>query len=62
MEGAEEIIRREDITKYLKIEKSTLYKMAKEGKVHAVKVEWKRNTNRHPEGWMCEQFGYGGVI
>jgi len=39
MEGFGEIMTLEETTKYLKIGKSTLYKMAREGKIPAVKIE-----------------------
>ena len=35
-EGFSEIMTLEETAKYLKIGKSTLYKMAREGKIHAV--------------------------
>jgi len=37
MEGFSEIMTLEETAKYLKIGKSTLYKMAREGKIAAVK-------------------------
>lgn len=39
MEGFSEIMTLEETAKYLKIGKSTLYKMAREGKIPAVKIE-----------------------
>ena len=43
MEGFEEIMTLEETAKYLKIGKSTLYKMAREGKIPAVKIanQWR---------------------
>ncbi len=38
MEGFSEIMTLEETAKYLKIGKSTLYKMAREGKIPAVKI------------------------
>ena len=38
MEGFGEIMTLEETAKYLKIGKSTLYKMAREGKIPAVKI------------------------
>ena len=43
MEGFSEIMTLEETAKYLKIGKSTLYKMAKEGKIPAVKIEIGKN-------------------
>jgi excisionase family DNA binding protein len=49
MEGFSEIMTLEETAKYLKIGKSTLYKMAREGKIPAVKIAikvrilWKLN-------------------
>jgi len=42
-EGFSEIMTLEETAKYLKIGKSTLYKMAKEGKIPAVKIEIGKN-------------------
>jgi len=39
MEGFSEIMTLEKTAKYLKIGKSTLYKMAREGKIPTVKIE-----------------------
>ena len=39
MEGFGEIMTLEETAKYLKIGKSTLYKMAREGKIPAVKIK-----------------------
>ena len=44
MEGFGEIMTLEETAKYLKIGKSTLYKMAREGKIPAVKIELGRNN------------------
>ena len=44
MEGFGEIMTLEETAKYLKIGKSTLYKMAQEGKIPAVKIEPGRNN------------------
>ena len=44
MEGFPEIMILEETAKYLKIEKSTLYKMAREDKISAVKIELGRNN------------------
>jgi len=43
MEGFGEIMTLEETAKYLKIGKSTLYKMAREGKIPAVKIanQWR---------------------
>ena len=43
MEGFEEIMTLEETARYLKIGKSTLYKMAREGKIPAVKIanQWR---------------------
>jgi len=43
MEGFSEIMTLEETAKYLKIGKSTLYKMAREGKIPAVKIanQWR---------------------
>ena len=43
MEGFSEIMTLEVSAKYLKIGKSTLYKMAREGKISAVKIEIGKN-------------------
>jgi len=45
MEGFGEIMTLEETAKYLKIGKSTLYKMAREGKIPAVKsiINFRRN-------------------
>ena len=51
MEGFSEIMTLEETAKYLKIGKSTLYKVAREGKIPAVKIKFKRNRkiiNRLP--------------
>jgi excisionase family DNA binding protein len=45
MEGFSEIMTLEETSKYLKIGKSTLYKMARERKIPAVKIE-PGNNNR----------------
>ncbi len=39
MEGVSEIMTLEESAKYLKIGKSTLYKMVREGKIPAVKIK-----------------------
>jgi len=39
MEGFGEIMTLEETAKYLKIGKSTLYKMARDGKIPAVKIK-----------------------
>jgi len=44
MEGFGEIMTLEGTAKYLKIGKSTLYKMAREGKIPGVKESWHRNS------------------
>ncbi|MCD6407659.1 hypothetical protein J7L87_01240 [bacterium] len=45
MESFDKIITREDTTKYFfKIGKSTLYKMARKGKIPAVKIEYRENS------------------
>ncbi|SFM96188.1 phage integrase N-terminal SAM-like domain-containing protein [Thermodesulforhabdus norvegica] len=44
MEGSSEIMTLEETAKYLKIGKSTLYKMAREGKIPYVKIELGRNN------------------
>ena len=41
IEWFSEIMTLEETAKYLKIEKSTLYKMAREGKIPAVKIRRK---------------------
>ncbi|WP_205665645.1 helix-turn-helix domain-containing protein [Anoxybacter fermentans] len=43
MEGCSEIMTLEETGKYLKIGKSTLYKMAREGKIPVVKIanQWR---------------------
>jgi len=43
-EGFSEIMTLEETAKYLKIGKSTLYKMARQGKISAVKIEPRRNN------------------
>jgi len=43
MKGFSKIMALEKTTKYLKIEKSVLYKMAREGKIPAVKIEIGKN-------------------
>jgi len=45
MEGFEEIMTIEETAKYLKIGKSILYKMAREGKILAMKIEFWKNGN-----------------
>lgn len=55
MEGNSSIMSLEEIAKYLKIGKSTLYKMAREGKIHVNKVSLSNiknpldNIKRHKE-------------
>jgi len=44
MEGFGEIMTLEETAKYLKIGKSTLYKMAREGKIPAVKIANEKNN------------------
>ena len=44
MEGFGEIMTLEETAKYLKIGKSTLYKMAREGKISAVKIEFGKDN------------------
>jgi len=44
MEGFGEIMTLEETAKYLKIGKSTLYKMTREGKIPAVKIEYRENS------------------
>ena len=43
-EGVREIMSVEETAKYLKMESSTLYKMARESKIPAVKIEIIRNS------------------
>jgi len=43
MEGNSPIMTLEETAKYLKIGKSTLYKMAREGKIPTVKIEFGKN-------------------
>ena len=55
MEGFGEIMTLEETAKYLKIGKSTLYKMAREGKIPAVKIanQWRfRKEDIHK--WLQE--------
>jgi len=44
MEGFSEMMTLEETAKYLKIERSTLYKTAREGKIPAVKIEFGRDN------------------
>jgi len=55
MEGFSEIMTLEETAKYLKIGKSTLYKMAREGKIPAVKVanQW-RFRKEDIDKWLQE--------
>jgi len=45
MEGFGEIMTLEEAARYLKIGKSTLYKMAREGKISVVKINFEGATN-----------------
>jgi len=53
MEGFSEIMTLEETAKYLKIGKSTLYKMAREGKIPAVKIanQWRFKKDEIDEWW-----------
>ena len=53
MEGSSEIMTLEETAKYLKIGKSTLYKMAREGKIPAVKIanQWRFRKDEIDEWW-----------
>ncbi len=55
MEGFSEIMTLEETAKYLKIGKSTLYKMAREGKIPAVKIanQW-RFRKEDIDRWLQE--------
>jgi len=55
MEGFGEIMTLEETAKYLKIGKSTLYKMAREGKIPAVKIanQW-RFRKEDIDRWLQE--------
>lgn len=55
MVGFREIMTLEETTEYLKIGKSTLYKMAKEGKTPAVKIanQW-RFRKEDNDKWLQE--------
>ncbi len=55
MEGFGEIMTLEETAKYLKIGKSTLYKMAREGKIPAVKIanQW-RFRKEDIDKWLQE--------
>jgi len=55
MEGFSEIMTLEDTAKYLKIGKSTLYKMAREGKIPAMKIanQW-RFRKEDIDKWLQE--------
>ncbi len=55
MEGFGEIMTLEETAKYLKIGKSTLYKMAREGKIPAVKIanQW-RFRKDEIDKWLQE--------
>ncbi len=55
MEGFSEIMTLEETAKYLKIGKSTLYKMAREGKIPAVKIanQW-RFKKEDIDKWLQE--------
>lgn len=53
MEGFSEIMTLEETAKYLKIGKSTLYKMVREGKIPAVKIanQWRFRKDEIDEWW-----------
>lgn len=55
MEGSSEIMTLEETAKYLKIGKSTLYKMVREGKIPAVKIanQW-RFRKEDIDKWLQE--------
>ena len=55
MEGFSEIMTLEETAKYLKIGKSTLYKMARKGKIPAVKIanQW-RFRKEDIDRWLQE--------
>ncbi|WP_022669918.1 helix-turn-helix domain-containing protein [Hippea alviniae] len=55
IEGFGEIMTLEETAKYLKIGKSTLYKMAREGKIPAVKIanQW-RFRKEEIDKWLQE--------
>jgi len=55
MEGFSEIMTLEETAKYLKIGKSTLYKMAREGRIPAVKIakQW-RFRKEEIDKWLQE--------
>jgi excisionase family DNA binding protein len=53
MEGFGEIMTLEETAKYLKIGKSTLYKMVREGKIPAVKIanQWRFRKDEIDKWW-----------
>ncbi len=53
MEGFSEIMALEETAKYLKIGKSTFYKMAREGKIPAVKIanQWRFRKDEIDKWW-----------
>jgi excisionase family DNA binding protein len=54
MEDFSEIMTLEETAKYLKIGKSTLYKMAREGKIPAVKIanQWRFRKDEIDKWWQ----------
>ena len=54
MEGFSEIMTLEETAKYLKIGKSTLYKMARKGKIPAVKIanQWRFRKDEIDKWWQ----------
>ena len=54
MEGFGEIMTLEETAKYLKIGKSTLYKMARDGKIPAVKIakQWRFRKYEIDKWWQ----------
>ncbi len=53
MEGFSEIMTLKETAKYLKIGKSTLYRMAREGKIPAVKIanQWRFRKDEIDKWW-----------
>ena len=59
--GAEEIMTIEELSRYLRIPKSTLYKLAQEGKIPGQKIgkQW-RFGKRAIDGWINGERGRVG--
>ncbi len=58
MEGFSEIMTIEETAKYLKIGKSTLYKMAREGKIPAVKIMFGKKESEIEVEYIQELLGH----